>query len=240
MSDDHLESQKQEFADHQAEVAGIPNGKAERFLDGENSPRNRQTNERRARDKAFQTQLDLLMMNPNFAKAYERVGEAIDSAQDKLNAAMEKLASRIEHLQDVITDMEERTAKLPDGSPVFQDANGDLMTADGRRLSAAEEAVLLNPENLLSYEQYKGTSDALSGARAKQDRLSDIQPKIDDARDRRDNAETPEALEAIEKDIQDIDSEIELMTSEKAAFNTASEPVPITLETELDIAPAVR
>jgi len=67
--DDEDRRRNNDWRDHQAEVAGIENGRASRFLDGEHAPRNRNVSERKARERAFQTQLEYLMMNPAYATA---------------------------------------------------------------------------------------------------------------------------------------------------------------------------
>jgi len=156
--------------------------------------------------------------------AYNRVNDLIDEAQTKLTDAVDKVAARIEHLEDVLADMEERTATLPDGTAVFRAADGTLISADGSHLSKADAALLLNPENLLPHEQYEDAKGALQGARSRQDELSGIQPKLDDARDRLDKAKTVEEIDGIEDEVLDIVGNMDANQTLVKAFDAAASP----------------
>lgn len=235
--DDKEEHRRQEFVDHQAEVAGISIGRQERFFTGESSPRGRRANEQRARDRAFRTQLDLLLSDPTYAAAHTRANDLADTAQEQLNAMLEKVAARIEHLETVRADMEDNTAHLPDGTAVFRNADGTLQTADGRPLSEPETASLLNPENLLSYERYKDMQDALQGARTRQDDLCGVQGDLNHARRRLNDPENPAKLDEIPGIEDDIRTMVDKMKTYEAAapkFNTASTAEVDSVVDELD------
>lgn len=216
------ETRRQDFADHQAETAGIENGRQARFYSEDSAPRGRHARQQKAIAQSLRTQLDILMMNPAFAAAYVRVSDLIDEAQRKLNAALERVAERIEHLETVRDEMEENTAHLPDGTAVFQNADGTLQTADGRHLSEAEAASLLNPENLLSYERYKDVQGALISARARQDELSGVQHDVDDARGKRDGAESVDDLDKVEDGVQKIITDLEASESVRPIFGASA------------------
>ncbi|NQY39353.1 MAG: hypothetical protein HRT80_04560 [Henriciella sp.] len=236
---DHDKRQSRiDFEDLQGELSGSSN-KAARFFDADKSRRNRHARDRDARDKAYQTQLDLLMLDPIYAAAFERVSNLVDDAQDKLNAAIDQVAQRIEHLEGLVTDMENRTAKLPDGTAVFRAADGSLKTADGRDLTAAETALLINADNLLSYERYNDAHSALHAARARQDGLSDKQAVLDDARRKMDDSDNPPSqddLDDIEKDITRVIQEMETANALRPQFQKAVSTSPEDLLADLDLA----
>jgi len=236
VSDKDLRKQR-DFDDYNRELAGVGT-RLERFLP-KGSSRDRIEAKHDA-DRRLQTQLDLLMMNPDFAAAYEAANIAIDDTQKTLNHVMSSTAVNIEHLSDLVQDMEERTAKLEDGTTaVFRDADGRLRTADGHHLSEAETTSLLNPDSILSYESYKDAQDALQSARARQHRYGEIQTDIDTARDKVKTAKTPEELEAIKKDMEDTQDRIRQEQSMMPHFDRASaqpaEALAANLEAEMQM-----
>ena len=219
--DDERPDKRAEFTDHQRELAGIGH-KAPRFFNEDDNPRSRSARERQAREQALQVRLNELLLNPEFAAAYTSAGEAIDNAQSRLTAALDRVAERIEHLTDLVREMEETTAKLPDGTAVFRDTQGRLRTAEGDVLDAARTAMLIDPDDLQSYEQYEAARDALDGARSRQDRLSGYQSRIDDARVRRGGAETAEELEQIEREMDELVRDLEIAESVAPTFGLAA------------------
>ena len=209
---------------------------APRFLSEDSHPRSRKAADRKARDRAFQHQLDLLLQDPQFAAAYERVGALLDDAQEILSTRAAGLAARAEHLESVLEDIEARTAKLPDGTAVYRTPSGDYVTADKRALTDAEVLLLVNPEDAVSIDTYTQARDALDTARRKQDDLARDQDKLDDFWKRRDEVESPEDLEELEKDITDFTSHLKENASLTSAFSAEAEPTSLESLGELDIA----
>ena len=141
-------------------------------------------------------------------------------------------------MEGVLSDMEDSTAKLPDGTAVFRSADGVLKAADGSHLSAAETAALLNPENLQSYEQYRNAQSALHGARTRQNELSGNQATIDNARRKMDEPENPPSrdnLDGIEDDIRRTIDEMDRMQSVRPDFDLAAIPETKDLVSDLKL-----
>lgn len=224
--DDLEQKRRQDFADHQDEVGGVSNGRADRFLTGSSSARNNQSPDQDARDRIFETLLQMLLDDPAYAAAYERVQKLADTVQAKISAAMERASERVTHLEIAIEEMDEDTAKLADGTAVYRDANGNLCTADGRPLSEAEAASVSNPENARSYERRRDAQNALNDARARQDKLYRAQRDLDDARRRLDDKDNPprtvDDIEDIEGDIETIIDDLERNESAKPIFNVSA------------------
>lgn len=217
--DDSEQKRRKDFADHQDEVGGVSNGRADRFLTGSSSARNKQSSGQDARNRVFETLLQMLLDDPAYAEAYERVQALADTAQAKISAAMERASERVTHLETVIEEMDEDTAKLADGTAVYRDSNGNLRAADGRHLSEAEAAALSDLENILSYERRRNAQNALNDARSRQDKLSGAQRDLDDARRRLDDKDNPPRTV---DDIEDIEDDIEKIITEVAAAENAS------------------
>ena len=236
MTDTPPHNALQDFIDQQRELSGANGAKAPRFLDDNSTPRTQQEKERKtAQQERFAKTLLDLMNDPAFRAAYDRISDKIDDAQDRLNSALDKVAQRIEHLLQVKTDLEEAAVKLEDGTAIFKSQDGKIYTADGCEVPAGSlsPALLTQLDNGPSWEQYQGTTDALNGARQRQNDLSGMQDNIDDARTRRDNAKSVDDLGDVEKDIDRIFVKIDGQLSNKSDFNAQASTRPKPLD-ELD------
>jgi hypothetical protein len=236
-----FDPRQQDFIDLQAELSGAPNGRTARFLTGENAPRNKEEAEKEKARRTAQAMLDDLLLNPAYKEAWDRTSDLLNRTQDKLDAALLKNAAAIERLETLLADLEDKAAKLADGTAVFRAADGSVWTADGRRLSEAETASLSIPEDAPSWEQYDGAQGALDSARARRKRLSGIQDDVlDPARERLNDQENPPSLdevEDIEKDVQRADAAIDEATQNDLTkpFQQASrEPALVSVSEELD------
>jgi hypothetical protein len=221
--DDYLQRQKGEFDDLQAELSGAPNGKVERFLTGGTSRNSKEEEKAERARQVLQTQLDLMLMDPAYRSAWDKTNNLLSDTQDKLDAALLKVTASIDSLDDLVGDLEDKAAKLPDGTAIFKAADGSVWTADGRRLSDAEAASLKIPENTPSWEQYKGARDALDSARARRDKLIGIQTDIlDPTRTKLNDPSAPPSkddLDDLSDILKDADKTIDNLRSSKPQFN---------------------
>ena len=232
---DDISRRNSDFDDLNRELAGISGNRVARFLGGDYTDRNSAGNKRNANEKALQTQLDLLMMNPAYAAAYRGAGDAIDNAQGLLNGRRTQLAENIERLDELVGDMEDKTAKLDDGTAVFRDSEGRLVTVDGRYLSDAEIVALINPDNALDFDSYKNTLNALNKARARQGKYDDYQDRIDHARKRMDGAPDKDTLDDIQRDMDELMQEMEADEKIAPKFANTAENSAESLVAGLDL-----
>lgn len=229
--------QRADFADQQAEVAGVPNGKMRRFLTGDSAPRTVEEKEKQARARAFMTQLDLLLLDPAYARLHREVNTLLNEAQDKLTSAVDKLSRRMEYLEELVADMEDRATKLPDGTAVFRDRTGALRAADGRHLSKADTALLTIPVDAPSYEQYGQARDALNSARARMDRYGELQTELEDIDRKTNDPSNPASLEEkkdLKDRVEDAIKEIDEFEQMKPTFDKAATPKAEALVSDLE------
>jgi hypothetical protein len=228
VDDPSLEKYRTDFADQQAELTGLSNGKMDRFFTGENSRRSRDGDGNGRKERAGLTALDLLLLDPVYRQTYERVSNTLNDAQERLDRAILRTTESIERLEALTAELEERAAKLGSGTAVFRAADGTLYVADGRRLSEAESASLSIPLNAPSWEQYKSAQDALDRAQARQKRLGEIQTEIlDPAREKlNDRGDPPsiKGLQGLEADLKKVDKELDALEKSKPAFNAVPAP----------------
>ena len=237
---DEQSRQKTEFRDHQAELAGAPNGRAERFFTGEASRRGSAKDKEAKARRAFLNQLELLMQDPAYRALWQTTMNKMDDLQEKLNTAIDKTSLQIEHLETLLEDLEDKAPKLEDGTAVFLDANGNVRTADGRQpqSDALTASLLLDLQTSPSYEQYAGARDALHSARARQDNLADIQEEVN--KDRAiltdpDNPPSADEVRDIAENVDEYISRIDNITEARSSFSAVADPRLDDLDLSLDL-----
>lgn len=213
-------------SDFANELAGLETGRQDRFFVGAHSATDIDARERRDRDDT--TLLQQLLQNPEYARLYRDAWSALGGVQSALDQAINENAQAQERLTQTVEDMENRAATLESGEKVFRSADGNLYTADGRRLSPEEAAGVDVPEDAPSYEAYTQAREALDRARERGRRLADIQTDIlDPARRRLEDENDPmteDELRALEEELKQKTREIE--HSSVRPFLEASAPQP--------------
>ena len=240
---DEQSRQKTEFRDHQAELSGAPNGRAERFFTGEASRRGSAKDKEAKARREFLNQLELLMQDPAYRALWQNTMNKMDDLQEKLNTAIDKTSLQIEHLETLLEDLEDKAPKLEDGTAVFLDANGNVRTADGRQLQsdALTASLLLDLQTSPSYEQYAGARDALHSARARQDNLADIQDEVN--KDRAvltdpDNPPSADEVRDIHDRVEGHTMALQNLTEAKSSFSAVANPDIEDLNLDLPPFPA--
>jgi len=142
---------REEFRDQQAEIAGIDNGRQARFLSAGGTRPNSPESRERARQQAFQTQLELLLNDPAYRARYDHVLDLIAQTQAKLDTAIAETSETIERLEDLTNDLETHAAKLPDGTVVFLATDGTVHSADGRTLGSNTDMGIDFPKDAPSW-----------------------------------------------------------------------------------------
>ena len=223
METDQNKQKRQDFADHQAELTGMPNGKQQgRFLDADNTPRGRQKlEEKRRLERAYQSALEQMLLDPVYRMAFDDANDAIDRAQSALDLALQQNAFHI-------ADLEDRAVKLPDGRPVFLRADGRGETADGEIIPLAIMVTLDIPADA-------PTIDAYDAARNRRSKLGGYADQIDDARRSVNDDDSPmdqDDLKSVPDAMDDIIRQIEARPSIRNSFNpvSASEDVKAPLD----------
>lgn len=148
---------------------------------------------RRGTDLSQLTALEQALADPVYAQVY--VGLA-----NTLSAYEGATASAIKQAQSDIADMEAGAARLPDGTIVFKDANGDAYTADGEKVDPDVAAGVQWPEGAASREDYLKRRKELEGLRRYEVEV------LGRARDRMtdpDNPPSKEELEDLQRDVEE-------------------------------------
>lgn len=220
----------------EAERSGNAAGVIYRFFEEDQSPGAVSRRERGERSSE-QTRLQLLLANPAYREAYDRVWTLLDTLQDRIDQAIERVTANIERLTDLVDDYLDSAATNEDGEAVFLSADGHVYTADGRRLSDAQAASLHIPPDSPSYERYTGARDALHSARARLSEITGIQDDVlDPARRRMQDPNDPPSYDDLDGFKQDALDKLDLLSSLQSvgpSFTTASKIVESEQRSEL-------
>ncbi|MEO1136755.1 MAG: hypothetical protein AAFW68_09130 [Pseudomonadota bacterium] len=192
------------FSDHQNAIAGRETGRILPRV-GQNAP---DTDNQRA--KRFSETIDLItnlqamLQDPEYAKAYNRVKGLLEEAERLTeNALVEAEAA----LEEIVA----RAVKLPDGRAVFKDRDGNVRTEDGAIIDATVAAGIDWPDEAPSYEEFESRKRRIDNLREYQvDTLGRVRDRLEDEN----NPPSAEELEEFEREIREQRPELEAETNE--------------------------
>lgn len=233
-----------DFDDLQNEMAGRDVGRIARFLpDNANSadPSGRSKDER----AETLTRLQLMLTeNPAYAALFEETANILTDAQSRLDVLLERVRAQIGQSTAELEDKLDRAARLPDGTRVFKDQNGQVRTLDGAAATADLAATVLWNGDEPSYEDVQSDIARLSRLEELESDIQSGQAEIGDmqaAMDDDDNPPSEDDLESFGQRGQDIVDALEQDMAEtltKAApatepGQTASRPTATIIVPEL-------
>lgn len=186
----------EDFDRHQRAEAGLTTG------DGSNHKSKDKDKsrlaERRGQSGVELSALDKAMLDPVYAAAYQGLSDAIAQAETLTETA-------IADAKADIAEMEAGAGRLPDGRIVFKDKNGNVVTADGRKIDQDVAAGVIFPEGAASYEDYaKRKKDLHELEQYQTDIIGGARDAISDP----DNPPSKDEIESWEKRVENGKPEI--------------------------------
>nr|WP_321440372.1 hypothetical protein [uncultured Hyphomonas sp.] len=163
-----------EFIDQQRELSGAGGAKETRFFDEGSTPRSRQEKERKERAKSQELNrlLDLINSDPAYATARQEFGDFLRDVEQVTEAALLEAQTAYQQANAALDDVMDNANHLPDGRAVFRDANGNVFTADGHKVSEEDAASIVWKDGAPSYEDYLAARREADKAR---ERFEDIE-----------------------------------------------------------------
>lgn len=219
------EHKKMEFEDLQRELMGIEGPREARFLDADIRD-SRDINKRGEKDAQRISRLQLLLLqDPAYAALYN---ETFDKLRDAERAAEIALASAIltrDAVQRFLQEMLDRAPRLPDGTHVFRDAQGQVWTEDGQLVDPALAEGIEWRGNEFSYEQYLAQKDTLQSVEDHIQALTHYQINVlGHVRDRMTDEKNPASKEDMESFQRDIGGRFPVATYAHTFDKSAIEP----------------
>lgn len=188
---------RQDVEDLNNEIAGRVVGRRARFLGGKTS--SEEIEQKRREERAFQNRLLELLNDPIYRAKYEQVINTLTDAERATEAALASIDINIARLQGEISDMEDRAARLPDGSLVFRDANGVVRRADGTVVEDDLAATILWTGKEPSYEDYRKHQNDLATYLDQRSEVEDyLNNVLGPARDHLTDPDDPPSLEDLD------------------------------------------
>lgn len=197
LEDKDLEDRKRQAAeDLNNEIAGRSVGRRARFLGDGHGALGRERKERE--ERSFRTRLLAMLSDPVYRAKYESVMRALERAERATEAALVGLMEQIDAAQEALRDIEERAARLPDGSYVFRDAHGKVRRADGTVVQEDLAATVLWTGDEPSFEEYVAQRTALEFLEQQRDETQGYQNDVlGDARHRLSDEDDPPTLDEL-------------------------------------------
>lgn len=198
-------AQRQEFDDLQNEIAGRETGRRARFLKdgpGSETAKEKERDARRALKRLAE-----LLNDPVYRAKYDGVMTALQDAERAIETALERITREIDAVGDDIANMQDRAARLPDGTRVYRDVDGNLHREDGSEVDDVLAATIVWSGNEPSYEDYRRARDRLD-ALLKEKTQAEIyrDDVLGPARDKITDPENPPSLGELDGILDNIQS----------------------------------
>ena len=209
---------KRDFDDLQNELAGRETGRQQRFLPAADERSPKEERRRHEAGQAYQSMLEVLMADPAYRARYGDVMTRLRNAEQATEAALDRISRMMDDTEDAIQDMEDRAARLPDGTMVFADANGAVRRADGSIVPDHLVETILWTGNEPSYEDYSAQQDRLAEleeAHAEVERYRD--DTLGPARDQITDEDNPPSLDDLDDIMDDIETSMPEIVREPPA-----------------------
>lgn len=200
------EHNKTEFEDLNRELSGANNAKITRFFDEASLSGGKAEDKEAKARRAFLTQLEYLMQDQNYRKARQEFGDYLQGVEQAtetvLKDALRDYGLSEEHLEDICKNAN----RLPDGRMVFRDENGQVVSGDGREVSADDAASIVWQDGAPSYEDYQAAKRNAETSRQTLEEIEGYQRDVlGPARDRFDSEDPPMTQDEFDEQKKRID-----------------------------------
>lgn len=157
---DLIARQRQEFDDLQNEIGGRSTGRRARFLP--NGPGSEEAKRKEREDRAFRTRLAELLTDPIYRAKYDATLSILRDAELAVDAAFAHIEINLVAAHVHLDDIHERAARLPDGSRVYKDADGNVRREDGTLVDDVLVDTIIWIGNEPRYEDYRAATDRIN------------------------------------------------------------------------------
>ncbi|MEM7173276.1 MAG: hypothetical protein AAF530_24145 [Pseudomonadota bacterium] len=217
--------QKKDFDDHQNSMAGRDTGRLKRTFTGAASRGPSDLRNKLSNTTAQMSTLDMLLTDPLFAARHATVSDLLAQAENSINSALAELQNEIVRVRGNLQDTLDNANRLPDGTRVFRDADGNVYTEAGRLVGAEEVGAIEWKENAPLYEDFLRQKNAVETLVEKIERLMrfriDVLGKARHQLNDPDDPPSLDDLDEIEKDIREASARI--FEHDEAIENTPEE-----------------
>ncbi|MEO1472704.1 MAG: hypothetical protein AAFS03_02010 [Pseudomonadota bacterium] len=178
-----------------------------RFLPGE--AETAEGGRRKRQREAFENELLRLLSDPAYNAKYQVVADAVADAMTATERTLAQLDGLIAAAEDEIDQIQDKAARLPDGTRVYRDANGVLRREDGSVVEDHLADTIIWRGDQPSYEHYVAARRQHETLVAARREVTDYQNDVlGPARDRLSDEEDPPSLDELEEILDRIETEM--------------------------------
>lgn len=175
-------------------------------------------------EAAVQRTLDWLLLNDAaYRQAHENLMGSIRSAQTSTQYALERVLEIQQAEQTIMDEILSNAAKLPDGTKVFKDKDGNVRSEDGTVIQPELAANIEWTGQEPSYEEYLAQRQRIEELEAYELELRGIEIEIGEIHERGNRDYEPLTPEELERDTDRVD---ELEKRAREIENNAQNQAP--------------
>ncbi|QBF32338.1 hypothetical protein CFI11_14105 [Thalassococcus sp. S3] len=227
------DKRQRDFDDLQHELTGRDVGRISRFL-AEGDVRSPEAKRKKAEREHMRRSLSMLLDDPIYRARYDRAMDVLRSAEQAVDQAQDSLGRMIRAAQIDISSMENRAARLPDGTLVFRDATGTVRSADGTRIESDLAATILWTGQEPSFEEYRAAQQHLEELHISQDDIRNYEVNVlGSARNRLMDEDNPPSFEELDDIMKDIEAEMPDRVRHTIAEPDATKPAAPVFSTQM-------
>ncbi|MBU1211057.1 MAG: hypothetical protein KJ587_07275 [Alphaproteobacteria bacterium] len=198
---------REDFDDFHNEMAGRETGRMRRFLSAEAHEERRGKRGSDGRAETLSRLQLLLASNPAYARIYQGTFDALRDAEDATERAMARLAAALQTAKTRLQQTRDSAARLPEGTRVFRDKHGRVVTEHGDPLPDEKAAAIHWRGDEPAYEQFleerESVTDRVTRLEALQGYRVDTLGRIRDRMSDENNPPTSQELQRFDREIKE-------------------------------------
>lgn len=217
--------------DLQNEIAGRETGRQARFLPED--PRSAEAKRKAREARAFRSRLAELLADPVYRETYDRVRLSLGEAERAADAVLLELEAHLRDAEAHLQDIQDRAARLPDGTRVYRDAEGNVRREDGSVVDPVLVDTIIWRDGEPSYEEYMAQQDQLDALRAQHGDVAGYRGDLGAMRDRVEDPDDPPNLDELEGILADIEAGMPKVVKQKTGEPEAAQSAPKQLSANM-------
>lgn len=191
-----------DFDDLQNEQADRETGRARKYYprdhDGSQSAK--------AKEERYLSALKRMLQNETYLALYNQTDDLLTKAETATEKMLPQAEQQSRRDDEALDDMLEKANKLPDGTAVFRDKDGNIYTEDGGLIEAAEAESIVWKDNAPTYEDYRKQKQDAEKSRQQVEDIRRYQVDVlGNARERlhdENNPLSPEELKEMQQEVK--------------------------------------
>lgn len=197
--------QRRDFDDFQNEIAGRETGRRARFLP--NSTRSEEAKRKEREASAFRSHLAALLADPIYRAKHDAAMSALTKAETATDTALQHIEDALAEAQTRLETIQDKAARLPDGSRVYKDANGNVHREDGSIVDPVLVDTIIWSGGEPSFEDFRAATNTIDALEQSRRDVEGYQNDVlGPARDRITDEDNPPRLEELDEIIKDIET----------------------------------